>query len=61
MRSQISERSEIKQALAKAEECARKAALAKTAKDRDYYDRMHRKWLGIADRWRVIDEIDKVS
>jgi hypothetical protein len=61
MRSQLSEGSEIKQALAKAEEFARKAALAKTAKDRDYYDRIHRKWLGIADGWRVIDEIDKVS
>jgi hypothetical protein len=61
MRSQLSEGSEIKQALAKAEEFARKAALAKTAKDRDYYDRMHRKWLGIADGWRVIDGIDKVS
>lgn len=31
MRSQLSEGSEIKQALAKAEEFARKAALAKTA------------------------------
>jgi hypothetical protein len=61
MRSQLSEGSEIKQALAKAEEFARKAALAKTAKDRDYYDRMYRKWLGIADGWRVIDGIDKVS
>jgi hypothetical protein len=28
---------EIKEALAKAEECAKKAALAKTPKDRDYY------------------------
>jgi hypothetical protein len=61
MRSQVSEGSEIKQALAKAEECARKAALSKTAKDRDYYDRMHRKWLGIADGWRVIDGIDKAG
>jgi hypothetical protein len=52
---------EVKQALAKAEECAKKAALAKTNKDRDYYERMRRKWLGIADGWRVIDEIDKVS
>jgi hypothetical protein len=52
---------EVKQALAKAEECARKAAIAKTAKDRDYYNRMHRKWLGLADGWRVIDEVDKAS
>jgi hypothetical protein len=51
---------EVKRALAKAEECAKLAALAKTAKDRDYYDRMRRKWLGIADGWRVIDEIDEV-
>jgi hypothetical protein len=61
MRSRRTEGSEIQQALAKAEECARKAALAKTAEDRDYYDRMHRKWLGIADGWRVIDGIDKVA
>jgi hypothetical protein len=52
---------EVKQALAKAEECAKKAALAKTAKDREYYDRMHRKWLGIADGWRLIDEIAEAS
>jgi hypothetical protein len=52
---------EIKEALAKAEECAKKAALAKTPKDRDYYERMQRKWLGIAEGWRVIDEVDKPS
>jgi hypothetical protein len=61
MRSQLTEGSEIQQALAKVEEYARKAALSKTAKDRDYYDRMRRKWLGIADGWRVIDEIDRAS
>jgi hypothetical protein len=43
------EEPEVKQALAKAEECAKKAALAKTPKDRAYYERMQRKWLGIAD------------
>jgi hypothetical protein len=47
--------------LAKAEECAKKAALAKTPKDRAYYARMQRKWLGIAEGWRVIDEVDKPS
>ena len=52
---------EVKQALAKAEECARLAASAKTFKDRDYYERMHRKWLGLADGWRVIDGIAKAS
>jgi 3-methyladenine DNA glycosylase AlkD len=57
----LGDASEVKQALAKAEECARLAASAKTLKDRDYYDRMCRKWLGIADGWRVIDELDKVS
>jgi hypothetical protein len=31
-----------------AEECAKQAALAKTFKDRDYYERMRRKWLGVA-------------
>ena len=61
MRRQLTEGSEAKQALAKAEECEEKAALAKTAEDRNYYDRMCRKWLGIADGWRVIDEVDKMS
>ena len=61
MRSQLTEGSEIKQALVKAEECAKLAASAKSYKDRDYYERMRRKWLGLADGWRVIDEVDKVS
>ncbi len=51
---------QVKQAVAKAEENARLAAQARTDKDRDYYDRMRRKWLGIAEGWRVIDEIDQV-
>ena len=50
---------EVEQALARAEECARRAATAETAEDRDYYDRMRRKWLGIADGWRAIDEVSK--
>jgi hypothetical protein len=56
-----SELDDAQQALAKAEECAKQAALAKTFKDRDYYERMRRKWLGIAEGWRVIDEVDKPS
>jgi hypothetical protein len=61
MGNRLGDTPEVKQALAKAEECARNAALSKAAKDRDYYDRMRRKWLGIAEGWRVIDKIDKVS
>jgi hypothetical protein len=61
MGSQRTEGSEVQQAMAKAEEYARKAALSKTAEDRDYYDRMYRKWLGIAEGWRVIDGIDKAA
>jgi hypothetical protein len=52
---------EVKQALAKAAECAKKAALARALEDRDYYERMQRKWLGIAEGWRVIVEVDKAS
>ncbi len=61
MRSGLSDAPEVKQALAKAEECAKAAALAKTDKDRDFHERMRRKWLGLADGWRVIDEVDKAS
>jgi hypothetical protein len=61
MRSAIGDDPEVKRALAKAEECAKQAALAKTAKDRDYYERMRRKWLGIADGWRLITEVNKSS
>jgi len=52
---------QVKQADAKAKENARLAAQAKTDKDRDYYERMRRKWLGLADGWRVIDEINQVQ
>jgi hypothetical protein len=55
--SGLSASPEVKQALAKAQECAKKAVLAKTNKDRDYYERMRQKWLGIAEGWRVIDEV----
>ena len=40
---------EVKQALAKAEEYAKLASSAQTLEERDYYDRMNRKWFGIAD------------
>jgi hypothetical protein len=56
MRSELSDA-----ALAKAKECAKLAAAAITKKDRDYYERMHRKWLGVAEGWRVITEIDKTT
>jgi hypothetical protein len=49
---------EIKQALAKVEEYAKLASSARTIEDRDQYDRMSRKWLAIAESWRVIVEID---
>jgi hypothetical protein len=51
---------QVKQAVTKAEKNTKLAAQAKTDKDRDYYERMRRKWLGLAQGWRVIDEIDQV-
>ena len=45
---------EVKQALTKAEENATRARSAKTAEDREYYERMSRKWLDVAEHWRVI-------
>ncbi len=56
----LSEATEVVQALAKAEEYARLAVSAKTAKDRNDYERLRHKWLGIADGWRVITEIGAV-
>ena len=50
---------EIKQALAKAEDYAKLASSAQTLEERDHYDRMSRKWFGIADGWRVIAEFDR--
>jgi hypothetical protein len=61
MHSELNDAPEVMQALAKAEECAKQAALAKTYRDRDRYERMRRKWLGIADGWRLITEVDKAS
>jgi hypothetical protein len=53
---QSSEAPEVIQALAKAE-YGRLTAQAKTAKDRNDYERLRHKWLGIADGWRVITEV----
>jgi hypothetical protein len=50
---------EVKQALAKAEEYAARAASAKDSQERERCERMRRKWFGIADGWRVIAEVDK--
>ncbi len=61
MRTGLSDAPEVMRALAKADECAKQAALAKTDKDGDFHERMRRKWLGVADGWRVIEEVDKAS
>ncbi len=50
---------EVKEAMAKAAECANLAAQAKTAKDRQHYERLRRKWLGLADGWRFIVDVDR--
>ncbi len=50
---------EVRQALAKAEENAACARSARTREDRDYYERMSRKWLNVAQGWRVIADVDK--
>ena len=54
MNSSMDEAPEVKEAMTKAAEFEALASSAKTKKDRDYYDRMHRKWLGVADGWRFI-------
>jgi len=60
MRSPLSDDPpEVGEAMAKAQEYANLAALAKTAKDRNYYERLQRKWLGLAEGWRFIAEIDR--
>ena len=50
----LEEEPEVKRALAKAEEYAAQAASAKDVKERERCERMRRKWLSIADGWRVI-------
>jgi hypothetical protein len=57
--SRIDDAPEFKQAVAKATEYAGRAATAKDPELRDYYFRMHRKWLGIAEGWRLITDIEK--
>ncbi len=57
--SRVDEAPEVKQALVKAEEYAAQAASVKDSQERERCERMRRKWLGIADGWRVIMEIDK--
>jgi hypothetical protein len=54
----LSEAPEVTQALAKAEEYGRLAALAKTPREQKDFERLRIKWLGIADGWRVITEFD---
>jgi len=55
----MNEPPEVKKALARAEEFAARAASANYSKEREYCGRMSRKWLGLADGWRVIVEVDK--
>jgi hypothetical protein len=52
---------EVLRALNKAQEYAEKAATATTAQERAEYERLWRKWVGIADGWRVITQIDKTT
>ena len=51
----------VKQALAKAQEYAKLAAEAVEPRKREYFLRMERKWLGIADGWRVIASVDRTQ
>jgi hypothetical protein len=48
---------EVLQTLAKAEENVARARSAQTREDRDYYERMNRKWLSIAQGCRVIADV----
>jgi hypothetical protein len=52
---------DVTQALAKAEYNAARARSAKTDQDREYYERMGRTWLGIAQAWRVIADVGEQS
>ena len=49
--------SDIEQALLKAAEYEKMAATAKSVAERNYYERMQRKWLGIAEGWRFINDV----
>jgi hypothetical protein len=57
----VEEAPEVKQALGKAHEYAKLAAEAVDPRKREYFLRMERKWLGIADGWRVIANVDKTQ
>jgi hypothetical protein len=57
MHAPSTEAPEVKEAMAKVEEYAALAATAKSRKDRDHYEKMRRKWLGLAEGWRLIAEI----
>jgi hypothetical protein len=57
----VEEAPEVKQALGKAHEYAKLAAEAVDPRKREYFLRMERKWLGIADGWRVIAGVDKTQ
>jgi|SRR5262245_21730938 hypothetical protein len=50
---------DVAQAHSKAREYELLAAAALDPEEKNYYERISRKWLGIADGWRVISEIDK--
>ena len=56
MHGPITDAPEVKEAMSKAAEYERLASSAKTNEERDYYDRMHRNWLGLANGWRFIVE-----
>src|SRR5262245_3110417 len=50
---------EVAEAHSKAREYEVLAAAAQDEEEKNYCERMRRKWEGIADGWRVITEIDK--
>ena len=56
--ARLQEAPEVEQAMAKASDYATLAGLTQAADKRDYYLRMERKWLGIAEGWRVIAGVD---
>ena len=57
--TKLPEAPEVVRALEKAQEYKDKAAEATTEQERKDYERLRKKWLGIADGWRVITELDK--
>jgi hypothetical protein len=56
---QWSELPEIEDCLLRAVENSERAASAKHAKDRDFYLRIERKWLGLADGFRWIADLER--